>query len=358
MLRATVAKRLGAFSLDVDLEVDRGNTVVVVGESGAGKSTLLRLVAGLDAPDRGQIVVNGTPYFDAAKKVSSPAWRRSVGYVSQDYALFPHLTVFENVAFGLRASGGGQSGAAIDGLVRAALERVNAIDLLHRRPAELSGGQQQRVAIARAIVLEPEILLLDEPLSALDLATRQSVREELRQLLATLPCLTLYVTHHPLEAMVFGDRIAVMEGGRLTQVGSREDLLRQPRSTYVAAFLGLNLFHGRIVESGNGVARVRTADGDLLIADPGTGGDVYVVVSPRDVTLYRERPAGSAQNVFSGVIAELTPEPPQGDRVRVRLRTRPALVAEVTERSVQQLGLAEGASIHAAIKATAVTVFR
>jgi molybdate transport system ATP-binding protein len=357
VLQATVVKRRGAFRLDVDLDAPAGATLVVVGESGAGKTTLLRLLAGLESPDAGRIAVGNRVYFDAAERVVVPAWVRQTGYVSQDYALFPHLTVFENVAFGLRAQGFSRHAARTR--VDATLELVGLGGLAGRRPAALSGGQQQRVALARALVLEPSLLLLDEPLSALDLGTRQAIRGELRELLRRPSCVTIYVTHNPLEAMVFGDRIAVIEGGRLTQMGTREDLLTHPRTSYVATLLGMNLFQGRIAQQGqDGLARVRTADGELVVADPGGSADVFVAVSPREITLYLEPPSGSAQNVFHGPIRELVPEPPAGERVRVALRTNPPLVAEVTQQAVEALGLRKDLPVYAGFKATGVTAYR
>ena len=194
---------MGGFHLEAALTAAAGETAVVVGESGAGKTTLLRMLLGLLRPDQGRILVDGVPWFDATIRADLPTWQRPVGYVPQDLALFPHLTVIENVAFGPRASGTTRREARM----RAArlLERFEIGELAERKPGMLSGGQQQRVALARALVLEPRVLLLDEPLSSLDLQTRRVVRAELRALLRTLPCVTLYVTHMPLEALVFGD---------------------------------------------------------------------------------------------------------------------------------------------------------
>ena len=328
---------------------------MIVGESGAGKTTLLRLLAGLERPDAGRITA-GAVFYDGSGGIDVPAWRRSIGYVSQDYALFPHLSVFENVAFGLRASG--VAAAPLESRVREALTRVGIAELMDRRPGELSGGQQQRVALARALVLEPDLLLLDEPLSALDLRTRQTVRGELRRLFASLRGVTIYVTHHPMEAMMLGDRIAALEQGRLTQVGTRDELLRRPRSPYVAAFLGINLLRGSIVGRQAGMARIRTAGGEISAVDPGGDEDVFLVVHPQSIALFHVPPGGSAQNTFVGPIVEIVPEPPHGERVRVVLGTKPPLVAEVTDRAVEQLGLREGVEVHATFKATGVDVFR
>lgn len=355
-LQARVSKRFGAFDLDVELDVAAGETLVVVGESGSGKSTLLRLVAGLDRPDQGKVSLGVTPWFDHERAIDVPAWRRSIGFVPQDYALFPHLTVFQNVAFGLKELGCRKNETA--DRVRAALARLNIPDLAERGVRGLSGGQQQRVALARALVLDPKILLLDEPLSALDLRTRQSVRGELKRLLASANCVTLYVTHHPIEAVVFGDRIAALEGGRVTQVGTRDDLLRRPRSAYVAAFLGVNLFRGSIAGRDNGMAQVRVGEGELTVVDPGGDEDVFAMVNPRDITLFRSPPDSSARNCFRGEIAELAPEPPSGERVRAVIRSTPSLVAEITDQAVERLGLREGVEVYATFKATGVELFR
>jgi molybdate transport system ATP-binding protein len=354
LLAIRAAKRLGAFALDAELTVTRGETTVLVGESGAGKSTLLRVVAGLERPDEGRLVLDDLLYFDSGTGVTVPTWRRNVGFVFQDYALFPHLTVRENVMFGLRASAVPPEQAR--GRTTAILERLGIPDLADRRIAGLSGGQQQRVALTRALVLDPDILLLDEPLAALDLRTRRSVRGELRRLLRELPCITLYVTHNPVEAMFFGERIAVLERGRVTQTGTREELLRHPRSLYVAELVGTNLIYGTAGRSAEGAVEVRTAEGVLLVTGGTAEGDVFATVSPREITLYREPPDGSAQNLFTGPVLELVPEP-DGERVRVALGTVPPLVAEITREAVTTLDLREGSVVHAGFKATGVRTY-
>jgi molybdate transport system ATP-binding protein len=251
----------------------------------------------------------------------------------------------------------GFPGPAAGGRAAATLERLGIAELAGRAIAGLSGGQQQRVALARALVLEPDVLLLDEPLSALDLRTRRGLRGELRRLLGRLSCATLYVTHDPVEAMFFGDRIAVLEGGRLTQTGTREQLLRHPRSAYVAELVGTNLLYGTAGTSRGGAVELRTAEGPLALTGA-PEGEVFATVSPREITLYREPPDGSAQNLFTGPILELAPEPPGGERVRVALGTVPPLVAEVTREAVAGLELREGLVVHAGFKATGVRTYR
>ena len=356
MLRARVARRLGGFSLEASVEAGDRSVLVLVGESGSGKSTLLRLLAGLVDPDEGIIALGQETWFDSAAGTSLPPEGRAVGYVAQDYALFPHLSVRENVAFGLRASR--VADVPLRARVNTALRRLDVLEMAGRKPHELSGGQQQRVAIARAIVLEPRLLLLDEPLSALDLKTRSEIRGELRRLLEELPCSTVYVTHSPTEAMAFGERIAVLEGGRISQQGSRDDLMRHPRSAYVAAFLGVNLLRGTADPGAHGVARIATPEGEIAVVEPPGAGDVALVIHPREIILSRERPLGSARNVFEGTIEELVPEPPAGETVRVMLATRPPLAAEVTRTSSEALGLSPGVRVFASFKATGVSVIR
>jgi molybdate transport system ATP-binding protein len=354
VLELDVVSRRGSFELQAGFLADPGATTVIVGESGSGKTSLLRLAAGLDQPERGRIVLDGEVYADPDAGVALPAWRRKVGYVAQDYALFPHLTVEQNVAFGLRANG--TSRHAIGPRVADALRRAGIAELGRRKPSMLSGGQQQRAALARALVLDPRLLLLDEPLAALDLQTRRQVRGELRDLLRTLGCVTLYVTHSPIEALLFGDRIVVIEGGRASQTGTREDLLRYPRSRYVAELMGTNLFSGRAGSGGTTI--LRTGDGDLAVSDPSEPGEVFVTIDPRQITIHPHPPEGSAQNVLVGPILELAPEPPSGERIRVVLGTQPPLVAEVTREAVAGLGLREGLTVHASFKATGIRTYR
>ena len=353
MLSVQVRKRLGSFDLDAALSVEDRSVMVLVGESGSGKTTLLRLLAGLIDPDAGRIEVDGLAWFDGGPRRSLHPSQRPVGYVAQDYALFPHLSAAENVGFGLRAQG--LSEREIAPRVAAALDRLGIGDLARRRPHALSGGQQQRVAIARAIVLEPRLLLLDEPLSALDAASRRAIRVTLRRLLSDLPCTTLFVTHSPAEALAFSDHITVLEAGRITQSGTRDALMRHPRSPYVAQFLGVNLFRGTpSARGGTGGVRIALGHGEIVVTGAGEG-EVAVVVHPRDITLTLERPDGSARNVFAGAIEEVAPEPPSGELVRVSLTTTPPLIAEVTREAVEALGLVPGQRVFASFKAAGVS---
>jgi molybdate transport system ATP-binding protein len=353
VLDVRLTKRRGSFALEAAFQAPAGSTTVLVGESGAGKTSLLRLLAGLDRLDEGFVTLGADRYADAARGLHVTSWQRRIGYVAQDYALFPHLSVFENVAFGLRASRVAR--ARIRPMVAEALGLVGIPELARRMPHQLSGGQQQRAALARALVLNPGLLLLDEPLSSLDLQTRREVRVELRSLLQRLPCVTVYVTHSPVEALVFGDQVVVLDGGRVAQAGTRDDLLRHPRSRFVAELVGTNLLIGRAVAAGAASTEtIRTPEGPIAMDDARGPGTVYLTVSPREITLFRTPPDGSAQNVFEGAVLEIIPQPPGGERVLVVLETRPVLVAEVTRDAIVALDLTPGVRVFAAFKATGV----
>jgi molybdate transport system ATP-binding protein len=356
VLRASLRHALGEFRLECELEAAPGSTLVLVGESGSGKTTVLRLLAGLLRPEAGRIDCGGATWCDTAAGTWLPPAARSIGYLSQDYALFPHLSVLDNVGFGLVASGLGRREARRR--AGAQLERLSLGEFAGRRPEQLSGGQQQRVALARALILEPALLLLDEPLSALDVETRHAVRTELRRTLRALPCVTVFVTHAPMEAMLFGDRIAVLDRGRLAQTGEPLALLRQPRTRYVATLLGLNLLPGRVRARGPGdQVALETPRGPVTLLEAEAGEELFLVVSPEQVTLSREPPTASARNIFPGVIDEILPEPPHGERVRVVLGPAPSFVAEVTAQAASAMGLAVGQPIYASFKATSVAAY-
>ena len=318
MLIASLDTHLNTFHLELSFSAEVGRTTVLLGESGAGKSTVLRLLAGLLHPEQGHIAFESITYFDSERHIIIPPQHRPFGYVFQDYALFPHLSVFENVAFGLRAQYLPRQ--LIRRRVGEALEQVRLSGLDERRPAQLSGGQQQRVAIARALALQPQLLLLDEPLAALDVQTRREVRQELRRILAHIGITTVFVTHQYLEALVFGHHILVLDHGQLIQQGSQRDLLERPRSSYIAELVGTNFFRGRVVRcETNTICTIRLDDNhergieisatleEHLQAGqaPGAGVEAYVVIDPRSITLYQTPPDSSARNIFRGEIVQL-----------------------------------------------------
>jgi molybdate transport system ATP-binding protein len=321
----------------------------LLGPNGAGKTTVLRALAGLLRLAEGRVALDGRVLEDTARRVRVPAEGRPIGMVFQDYLLFPHLSALENVAFGLRARGVRR--AAARRVARRWLERLGLPGVAKASPRALSGGQQQRVALARALATEPRLLLLDEPLAALDVSIRAEVRRDLRRHLREFSGVNLLVTHDPLEAIALADRLIVIERGRIVQAGTPTEVTERPRSPYVADLVGVNLLRGRGV--GNAI---ELAEGCRLEAVGAGLGEVFAVIPPRSVSLWPTRPEGSPRNVWRGRATGLDL---LGDRVRVRVEARPqpALVAEVTPAAVADLGLAEGSDVWVSIKATEVHTY-
>jgi len=334
-LEADFTLPLRAFALDLALEVSR--TVALVGPSGAGKTSALRVVAGLAQPRRGRVAPDGEGWRDTAFRLSLPPDRRRVGLVFQDYALFPHLSVRANVAFGARGRP-----------VEALLERFRIGHLASARPPELSGGERQRVALARALAHEPAVLLLDEPLAALDAHTKAEVRHELAELLRELALPTLLVTHDYEDAAALADRVGVLVEGRLRQLGTPAELVAQPRDAFVASFTGANLLRGRARRGEGALTAIRLESGEDLYSADEAEGEVGVVVYPWEVSVARTHmpDADSALNVVRGQVGSLVEV---ANRVRVRVGP---LTAEVTAASATRLGLAEGGVAYATFKAT------
>jgi molybdate transport system ATP-binding protein len=344
-LDASVAVRLGALDLAVDLAVGAGEVLAVLGPNGAGKSTLARVLAGLLRPDTGRVRVDGRIWDGPGEHV--PAHRRSLGMVFQDALLFPHLTVTANVAFGLRTRGVGPADRTA--AAEAWLDRVGLAGFGGRRPAELSGGQAQRVALARALVGDPALLLLDEPLSALDARTRLTVRAELRRHLADFAGSTVLITHDPVDALALADRVVVLEEGRAVQEGTPDDVSRRPRTDYVARLVGLSLLAG----TADGRS-VRLDGGGVVAVAEETAGPVFAAVRPESVALYLARPEGSPRNVWP---ARLVGATPHGATVRCELDGEVPLIADVTATAFAELGLAPGAQVWATVKASEVAVY-
>ncbi|HEX2273771.1 MAG TPA: ABC transporter ATP-binding protein [Acidimicrobiales bacterium] len=345
-LDASVEVTVGALHLDVSLEVPPNEIVALLGPNGAGKTTLLRVLAGLEPLGRGRVLLDGDVLEDAGR-VRLPPERRPIGMVFQEHLLFPHLSALDNVAFGLRSRGVSRA-AARD---RAAdwLARMGLSDRCAARPHQLSGGQAQRVALARALAVEPRLLLLDEPLAALDASSRVEIRRQLAATLESFTGVQLLVTHEPLEAMALADRLIVLEEGRVVQAGSPAELGARPRSRYVADLVGVNLFRGRGV--GNQVA---LPEGECLVVAEAAPGDVFAMVHPRAVSLHRQVPEGTPRNVWTGDVESLDVE---GDRVRVRVRGRIPIVSEVTAAAVSDLDLGVGRRVWVSVKASSVSVY-
>jgi molybdate transport system ATP-binding protein len=338
---------VGALELDVDVKVEPGEVVAILGPNGAGKTSLLRGLAGLLPLDSGRVVLDGVVLEDPAAGVFVPSERRPIAMVFQDYLLFPHLTVLENVAFGLRSRGTARPEATAS--AHQWLERVGLQAEAQRKPASLSGGQAQRVAIARALAPNPALLMLDEPMAALDASTRVELRRDLRRHLESFGGVRLLVTHDPIEAMAMADRLVILEQGRVLQSGTGAEVAQRPRSRYVADLVGVNLFRGRANDD-----LITIAGGGSLMAAGATDGEVFAVVHPRTVALYRSRPDGTPRNVWEGRAVDLDFE---GDRVRVRLEGTPAIVAEVTAAAVRELELDRGERVWIGVKATEIQVY-
>jgi molybdate transport system ATP-binding protein len=322
---------LREFALDVELTVGR-EVVALVGPSGAGKTTVLRALAGLRRA-RGRISVDGHDWLDSARGLDLPAEERSVGLVFQEYALFPHLTVRKNVEFGRKG------GAAL-------LERFGLATLADAKPRELSGGERQRVALARALAPDPAVLLLDEPLSALDAHTRGEVRTELQQLLREADRPTLVVTHDFEDAATLATQVGVLVQGRLRQLGTPAELVASPADPFVASLTGANVLRGR-ARRAQELTELELPTGELIRSTDPAEGDAVAIVYPWEVTLSRTAPDDSAQNHITGVVASLVPV---GNRVRARVGP---LTAEITTDSSERLGLQVGGTAVASFKATA-----
>jgi molybdate transport system ATP-binding protein len=338
----------GEFTLRVNLTAAPGKVLGILGPNGSGKSTLLNAVAGLMPVSRGQILLDGQVIDDAATGKYLDAAERPVGFVFQNYRLFPHMSVLDNVAFSPRARGINRHEARAT--ASRWLARLNLTPFAGRRPTDLSGGQAQRVALARALAGDPALLLLDEPLSALDARTRLDVQTELRRHLSNFggPC--LLVTHDPLEALVLADRLLVLEEGRIVQEGMPADIARRPATEYVARLVGLNLYAG---DADGPKVRLR-GGGTFVVPDHGQHGEVLVALRPSSVVVSIEQPHTSARNAWPATIVGLTL---LTDRVRIDLEGEPSALVDVTPSAVSELELTSGSRVWLTAKATDLEVY-
>ncbi|WP_330454403.1 MULTISPECIES: ABC transporter permease [unclassified Streptomyces] len=329
---------------ELTLDADAGTTIAVVGPNGAGKTTLLRALLGLTPRAHARLRLGGTDV------TALPAHRRGVAWVPQDGALFPHLSTLANTAYGLRARGVPRAEARRS--AQEWLDRLGVGHLASRRPAQVSGGQAQRVALARALAARPRLLLLDEPLAALDQTTRSQVRHTLRRHLEGFGGVCLIVTHDPVEAVALADRVLVLEEGRTLQDAPPAEVTRHPRSPWVARMLGRNAWTGTATADGLAPA----GGGHLVVADPlPAGAPALAVIAPEAVSVHREKPTGSPRNVWPGTVREITSG---GSRLRVLVGSEhaPDLVAEITPQSAAELSLADGVAVWTSVKATEVTL--
>lgn len=341
-------KQPDGFSLHVKLDLPPRRTAALLGPNGAGKSTTVRALAGLTNIDRGRIELNGRLLNDPERHVAVPPEGRRVGLMFQNYALFEHMTVEDNIAFGPRSRGLKTEAARL-----AAAEWTHAFDLASlasRKASDLSGGQAQRVAMARTMAANPEMILLDEPLAALDIETRATVRRALAKNLSMFDGPRLLITHEPAEAFLLADDIYVIEDGQITQTGTAADIRQRPATPYVAALAGSNFLTGMVHR---GAISVDNSDLKLRTSDTSQRGAVIVTIHPNAVALHPAQPVGSPRNTWPAVVESIEV---LGDVARVYLGAPLPLAADVTPGAVSQLNLSAGSPIWVAIKATEVTV--
>jgi molybdate transport system ATP-binding protein len=348
VLRVEARTRLGALDLDLTVEVAPGECLAVAGPSGAGKTSLLRVAAGLLRPEHGLVEAGGETWLDTRRRLDLPPERRRCGYLFQEYALFPHLSAWQNVAYPLRGSDRRRRAAAL-------LDRFGMSALADSRPSTLSGGERQRVALARALAREPDVLLLDEPLSALDARTRAGAVRELAALLRDADVPAVLVTHDFAEAAALGDRVAIVDAGRLLQEGSPSDLAAAPQSAFVADFTGAVVLTGTAHGAPDGLTHVELDGGGTVTSTDRASGPVAVSVYPWEIAIEPagEAPHGSTQNRLAAEVLSVTVV---GNRVRLGLAGPQPLAAEITGTSADALGLRPGVRVTASWKAAATRV--
>jgi molybdate transport system ATP-binding protein len=343
VLDADIGVTRASWVLDVQFKVNAGEVLALLGPNGAGKTTALHVIAGLQPLSRGHITVGGKQWDDGSAGL--PTEQRSVGVVFQDHLLFPRMNARDNIAFGLRAHG--LDKAAARARADDWLGRVDLADHATRRPAQLSGGQAQRVALARALATDPHVLLLDEPLAALDAGTRMQVRSDLRRYLSTYGGATVLVTHDPIDALVLADRVVVVENGCVVQRGTPTQVAQHPRTRYVAQLVGLNLLRGTATGT-----TVTLPDGFQLVTAERADGPVFVVVRPTSIVVHRERPQGSARNVWEATIRDIEQH---GDLVRLSLDGPFEVIVDVTPGAIAELDIGVGSSVWLSAKAADIT---
>ena len=344
-LDARVVVERGGFVLDVSLSIPPDRTMAVLGPNGAGKTTLVKALAGLLALDRGSVRLGDRLLDDPAAGVFVEPSDRRIGVVFQDGMLFPHLSALENIAFGLRAAGLPRSEARR----KAAgwLAAVGLSDLAERRPGVLSGGQAQRVAFARALATEPEMLLLDEPFSALDITSRAGLRRMLREHLSGYSGPRLLITHDPTEAFLLADELVILERGSVVQAGDADEIRLRPASRYAADLAGVNLL------AGTASGRVLTVQGHRLVIAEEMEGRVIATIHPRAISIHLHRPGGSPRNSWETMIRHVDHH---ADRVRIQTGRPLPLTAEVTPEALSALSLFPGSTVWLSIKATEIHV--
>lgn len=336
----------GGFDLDVHIRILPGRTAALLGPNGAGKTTVVNALAGLVPLERGRIALGGVVLDDPGREVFVPAEERNIGVVFQEYLLFPHMTALENVAFGLRSRGASRHDA--DPAAQRWLDHLGIGGIAELRPRHLSGGQAQRVALARALIGDPDMLLLDEPMAALDVSTRASLRRTLATHLDAFVGPRLLITHDPLEAFLLSDDILIIEHGTITQAGTADDIRMRPQTRYVAELAGANLLRGMASQG-----EVELAGHTLHVADRNVSGAVLATIHARAIAVHRSEPEGSPRNTWRTSIERLEH---YGDRVRLQTGEPVPLAVEVTPGAVAALELEAGGAVWVSIKATEIGI--
>jgi molybdate transport system ATP-binding protein len=345
-LDARLVLQRGSFSLDVELAIPPGHTIALLGPNAAGKSTAVAALTGLLRLGGGHIRLGTRTLDDPASSTFVAADERNIGVVFQDGLLFPHLSALDNISFGLRSRGVNKRAART--AAAGWLDRVGGADIANRRPGDLSGGQAQRVALARALATDPEMILLDEPFSSLDVTDRARLRHLLDDHLADFGGPRLLITHDPAEAFLLADQIWVIENGVITQSGTPDDIRLRPRTRYVADLAGSNLMVGTAAKG-----TVTAGGHEITIADLKVAGPVLATIHPRAISLHRNQPEGSPRNSWPTEVLRVEH---YGDRVRLQTGSPLPLTAEITPQALDSLGLEEGSSVWLSIKATEIEV--
>jgi molybdate transport system ATP-binding protein len=348
VLRVDARARLGAFELEVALGVPGATCLALAGPSGAGKTTVLRIVAGLTRPEHGRVICGDETWLDTAERIDVPPERRRCGYVFQDYALFGHLRAWQNVAYPMRGLPRRERRSRAEAL----LERFGVGHVADRRPRTLSGGERQRVSVARALALQPSVLLLDEPLSALDARTRARAARELKDVLADVGVPTVLVTHDFGEAALLGDHVGIVDGGRVVQHGTPGELAAAPANAFVADFTGAVVLTGTARPGPAGLTTVELDGGGVITSADSAAGPVAATIYPWEIAI---EPAGTAQptSARNHLRADIVSLTTVGNRVRLGLAAGQPLTAEITQDAAQRLGLAAGQHVTATWKAAA-----
>jgi len=338
--------KAGKFSLeDISFRVDEGETLVILGPTGAGKTVLLELIAGFRSPKKGSMFIN------ESEITHLPPEKREIGMLYQDYLLFPHLDVFDNIAYGLKTKN--LRSSEIGRRVQEIAERLGIHELLERRPKKLSGGEQQRVALARTLAIDPKILLLDEPFSAVDPNTRESLMRELRKILEEDSMPVVYVTHDQIEAMEMADRIGVMNEGEIVQLDYPERVFSAPKSEFVANFVGVrNIYRGR-AERVDGSTAVNI-DGTRIYSSVVSEGAVHVTIRPEDIIVSRERISSSARNSLKGKVVAIVEK---GPLIYVTVYCGMELTSAITRESLKDMQIMIDDEIFMTFKAQNVNLF-